>query len=357
MIVLHTGQPGAGKTLYTLWHVEQRAKKEGRTVYFFGITDCKVPGWIELDSGDKWHTMPAGSIVVIDEAQRVFRPRSPGSQVPAHVEALETHRHAGIDLYVITQHPKLLDTNIRRLVGLHRHVMRAFGAGAAIVHEWNETRPDPDLSREGSISTTWRYPKEVFAWYKSAEVHTHKARVPLRVWLVLGSPLLLVALGYGVYAMVKARVMPEEATPVQAQAQGVNASAAGSSSSGKLSPAAYVAQHQPRIAGLAYTAPAFDEVTEPTRAPFPAACVSMRGECRCYTQQATRLDMPADLCESIVARGFFKAWDERERSEAPGPARQPIGQPEPATQAGGASAAVGYPGRYLGTGGTAPAPR
>jgi zona occludens toxin len=31
----------------------------------------------------------------------------------------------------------------------------------------------------------------------------------------------------------------------------------------------------------------------------------MRGECKCYTQQATLLYMPEGLCKHIVDRGFF----------------------------------------------------
>ena len=55
--------------------------------------------------------------------------------------------------------------------------------------------------------------------------------------------------------------------------------------------------------------PAYDEATKPAEAPYPAACVQMKGECRCYTQQATRLDVVASLCQQIVAGGFFVAWN------------------------------------------------
>ncbi len=33
---------------------------------------------------------------MIDEAQRVFRPRPAGSKVPDYIQELETHRHKGI---------------------------------------------------------------------------------------------------------------------------------------------------------------------------------------------------------------------------------------------------------------------
>jgi len=81
MIEQITGLPGAGKTLITLARVKELAEKENRQVYYNGITDLKLP-WIELDKGEDWYKVPPGSIVVIDEAQRVFRPRGAGAQVP-----------------------------------------------------------------------------------------------------------------------------------------------------------------------------------------------------------------------------------------------------------------------------------
>jgi len=46
--------------------------------------------------------------------------------------------------------------------------------------------------------------------------------------------------------------------------------------------------------------------------------------CRCYSQQATRLDVPSLLCKQIASTGFFMAWDE-ERGEKPSRrAQEPI---------------------------------
>lgn len=316
MIHLVTGQPGAGKTLFTLWWVRQIAEREQRTVYYSGIADLRVPGWVELDDATTWHTLPAGSIVVIDEAQRTFRPRATGTVVPEHVAKLETHRHAGIDLWLVTQHPKLLDANARRLVGLHRHVMRAFGTATAVVHEWHETRPDPDLSREGSITTTLRYPKEVYAWYKSAEVHTHRARVPLRVWLLFASPVILAGIGYGIYLMLSARFSGAPSAVQRQALSEVGGGARVTTGQGRMTtPADYVAAYQPRVPGLAYTAPAFDPITQPRRAPRPAACIASVKRCACWSQQATRLDVPEGLCRELVEKGFFQWWDDDDAAE------------------------------------------
>ena len=79
--------------------------------------------------------------------------------------------------------------------------------------------------------------------------------------------------------------------------------------SGKRSVAACVAQPPPRIAGLAYSTPVYDEVVRPVRAPHPAACLAPKSRCQCHSEQGTRLDKPPKLCRSIVEKGFYVAWD------------------------------------------------
>jgi zona occludens toxin len=308
VITLITGQPGAGKTLYGIQFIRELASREKRTVYYSGIKDLKM-SWLELENAEEWFKVPQGSIVVIDEAQRIFRPRGAGAIVPKHVSELETHRHQGIDLFIITQHPMLVDTNVRRLVGRHFHVVRSFGLKRATVHEWSEVKEQCDKSREGSIRHEWSYPRDVFALYHSAEVHTHKARVPARVFVLVALPLLLAAL---VWVVVKwwqqsASAQPDRA--IEAKAVQKAASQPARVATGKLSTVEWVAEHQPRVEGLAYTAPVYDDVTKPVRAPYPAACIASKVRCGCYSEQGTRLDMPDQLCRQIVARGFYVAWD------------------------------------------------
>jgi zona occludens toxin len=68
----------------------------------------------------------------------------------------------------------------------------------------------------------------------------------------------------------------------------------------------------------------------------------MRGDCKCYTQQATLLRTPDDMCRQIVQRGFFvdfklperqatarsdfvqRAEQPRERAQSVQPASQPV---------------------------------
>lgn len=308
MITLITGLPGNGKTLYAIYWVKQRAEKEGRQVYYSGIKDCAVPGWIELPQAEDWPQLPTGCIVLIDEVQRVMRPRMHGSTVPEHVSKLETHRHMGVDLVLITQDPMLLDANARRLVGQHFHVVRKFGTHSATIHEWNAVKEQAPKNRDDSIRHEWRYPKEVFSLYKSAELHTHKRRIPMKVWVLMAIIVGLPVLGYFIYYRIDPRnKAQQQAAPASEMSRPVVGSGG---PGGVLTVAQYTARFEPRVQGLAYTAPAYDEVTKPLQAPYPAACIASASRCQCYTQQGTRLATTADLCKSIAEGGFFVAWNQ-----------------------------------------------
>lgn len=324
MIRIITGLPGAGKTLFALWYVQREFR--GREVYYDGIEGLRLP-WSELEGGGKeWAGVPDGSVVVIDEAQRIFRTRGVGAVVPAHVQGLETHRHRGIDLVLITQHPKLIDTHVRRLCGEHFHVVRAFGVTASVVHRWGELVDDPDKSRADSLRTNFEFPRELYDVYKSAEVHTHKRKIPWRVYSVIALPVVAIGLmAYGGWLFVDRYAQekglnvgkPAVAGDVRAPVfQPDKDRAAGTSrklevASWNARQAQFIEAHRPFLPGLAYTAERYAQVTEVRQAPEPAACVSSSTRCTCYTQQATLLsDVGSELCQQIVAHGYFRAWQE-----------------------------------------------
>ncbi|WP_439682485.1 Zona occludens toxin N-terminal domain-containing protein [Cupriavidus oxalaticus] len=312
---LITGLPGNGKTLYTIDMVKQLAEKEGRPVYYHGINELALP-WTPLEKQEDWPDVPAGSIVVLDEAQKAFRTRANGAVVPRHVAELETLRHRGITLFLITQHPMLIDNNARRLCGRHLHLVRKFGAQSSVVHEWNAVRENCDkpAGRKDSQKKDFKYPKSVYGLYKSAEVHTVKRKIPRKVLMIIPCVLAAVAiLGYVGYRKVYQPMHgeSEEATAIKAGAKqpGQIAYGQGDGRARSLTTAEYIASYTPRIAGLDYTAPVYDELTKPKRVPVPAACVTFKGGCNCYTQQGTRLAVGKDQCAQIVQTGFFMAFD------------------------------------------------
>lgn len=319
MIYLHTGQPGAGKSLFSLYHIRKRAQAENRPVFYNGIPELNIPEWTEFPDAEKWHELPSGAIIVIDEAQRVFRPRATGKQVPEYIAKFETHRHAGHDVYLITQHPMLIDQNIRRLAGTHRHIVRTFGSKKAFIHEWNEVKTDCDRKRTDSSKTAFVYPKEVFTWYKSAEVHTHKLALPKQVYYILAMMLLLLGLLYYLWGRFTEPppVEPEKVASVDSVPVTVVPGAPPQQEERPLTREEWAASYVPRVAGLPHTAPRYDEITEPTRAPVPAGCVQMGARCTCYSQDATALPVSAEMCAGIIARnGYFLDFDPEGKDKA-----------------------------------------
>ncbi|MBK6279115.1 MAG: hypothetical protein IPF57_13690 [Gammaproteobacteria bacterium] len=92
MITLITGTPGAGKTA---WIVAELLKIQGRALYVDGIPELQISHEVAGPLDDWMTWAPDGALIVVDECQRIWRPRGTGSKVPESVSALETHRHRG----------------------------------------------------------------------------------------------------------------------------------------------------------------------------------------------------------------------------------------------------------------------
>jgi zona occludens toxin len=337
MIELITGLPGNGKTLYTIGQVKAQAEKENRPVYYHGIKllpeGAPVLNWTELKDPKDWASVPPGSIVLIDEAQKTFRNRSLGTLPPSFVTDLETHRHLGIDLVMITQHPSLIDPAVRRLSGRHRHLVRLWGMEASTVHKWDSVKDNCDKSRNDSEKSKWAFDKTIFPLYRSAELHTMKRVIPFRVKMLACLPFLLIAAAYTVYSLV---VKPKTVGPVSAHVvpgsiaslQGVTPSPAVAAKDVPFDPVAdakhFIAMNTARVAGLPQTAPKYDELTKPTRVPVPAMCLQSAKMCKCFTQQGTPMDVEASMCISFARNGFFQEFDpDKDRKET---ARADVGR-------------------------------
>lgn len=327
MINLITGLPGHGKSLFTLWHVKNRierenkelisAGKEARTVYYNGIPELTLD-WVQFDTPEKWFELPPGSIIVIDEAQRTFRPRGNAASVPDHVRHLETHRHHGHDLYVITQHPLLLDGNLRRLVDRHYHVHRPFGWSKSTVLDFQGVKDQPmqKSNRADAQKSKFVFPKELYKCYKSAEVHTVKARLPGQFIFLALVPFLLIGMGWFAWTKLKHVSGAPETTASASLPAGYRSDQIGRSDKPKpMTREEYIDGWQPRIAGLQHTAPRYDDVTKPVRAPFPDACMATAKKCQCYSKQGTVLDVGDVMCRQIVERGFYRDFDDMEAKQ------------------------------------------
>lgn len=161
-----------------------------------------------------WLWVKPGDVLFLDECQRLFPPAAAGRKLPRYITRLARHRHYGIDFGLVTQHPNLLHSFVRGLVGKHRHVRRLFGRGAAMVYEWDHaTNPDKVGSAAKKV---WRYDKSAYSLYKSAEAHT-KQSFNLGGSLVVGVVALLSLpfLGYLVYSRMTRLTKGADETIVQ----------------------------------------------------------------------------------------------------------------------------------------------
>ena len=323
MIYLTTGANGAGKTLLTLKDVREQQLKENRPVYYHGfeIEPAKAAefGWQEFDP-KKWQDLPDGSICVMDECQNEFPLRRSGADVPDYVNAVaQFRRKRGFDFWMICPHPSLLDVFIRRLIdkpSWHRHLKRAFGADVVSVLKFSAPDlkcEDPGAGKRGEVSMR-PYPKEVYSWYRSASLHTGKKKIPRAVWFLAAAAVMVPAMIWGAYSSLRAKTVDRSA--IVANELGAKAGPIGTDARAdvvKLHVDDYLKLRKARLPDFPHTAPIYDDVTKPAVAPYPAACIKMGKTCKCYSQQATLLQVSGAVCLQIVDKGFFVDWQQQEQ--------------------------------------------
>jgi len=324
---LFSGINGSGKTLNAIKLVDTDPKfamfdesgKEvaRRPVYYFGINECKLP-WIELDEDGvkNWMALPSGSVVFIDECWRVF-PSRQGSQKPPHyVEELAEHRKLGLDFIVISQRGiGQIDAFLRGLVERHLHFERIFGTNTFRCLAWEkccDNVNDYHMRREASHSTA-RYDKKYFDAYKSAELHTIKARLPWgKIALVCSLPIAFLVLAYFAWSAISGF------TGSSSSDSGIDAGLLSAVSSSlpvvsASAPADWAAAQIPRVTSMPWTAPQYDELMKPKSVPLPVGCLleEKSGRCQCGSWQGTPVDTSPDLCRQIALHGFFDPTLER----------------------------------------------
>lgn len=207
-ITLITGKPGAGKSTFIIDKYEQVRVEQNRPIYYYNI-DGVTLDWTYFDDPEKWHELPAKSIVIIDEAQDVFPPLKPGGKKPDHYQLLARVRKMGISLVICTQHPSLIDAFLRRLVQVHVHLKRVAGFEKSAIYESLKGVIDVDKDTKRHKAGFYKFPPHTYKQHKSAEAHTIKKVIPKRLIVI---PLVLIAAGvcaWYAYGAFSTEALPE----------------------------------------------------------------------------------------------------------------------------------------------------
>ena len=356
-IDVFTGQPGNGKTSFMMRRLLKDAAKAERPIVAAGIDGLEPGLAMVLDDPRKWndkdadgnYLVPDGSIIYVDEAWKWFGHLQDASRqaTPPHVVALAEHRHRGLDFVWTTQMPNQLYPFVRGLIGAHTHCVRRFATQFVDLFTWGELQEDVKSAakRELAQRETSTFPKEVRTKYKSATIHTVKARLPWKLYLLPVVAVIVVVCAI----VVRQRLRPEVVAASAAGAgQPAGSPAGGPSGPGAArmmfaTPADYVAAMTPRIEHLPASAPIYDG--RAVRQYPETYCVIAgpgrdangdwnEGGCTCYTQQMTRIKMHPDACRTIATtRGDFDPYRE--------PPREPQQADRSDRGAGGTPAADG----------------
>ena len=340
-IVLITGTPGAGKTAHMVHMLvnDSMFKNSDGTPrkIFTNIKGLNIPDMPTIDVSSiaseqaestdeklsfhdiyKWIVKPEnhGSVVIIDEVQDVWPARSNGSQVPPNVAWLNTHRHLGVDIFVLTQNPKNIDVNLRGLVNKHLHVAKN-KLGMRTLLEWKYCANNPLTQAKDAFAKVHKLDKKIFGYYKSAEVHTeNKTKVTKWVFVL---PIVLLIMPVALYfsysllknmgnkeKVVEAAGTAAASTPATLEGEIGQQIGTGGMTQPQNTLGAKPEDFVPRMAERPETKPLYDGQRQVQAMEWPVGCIiNTKKVCTCYSEQGTKIkEINQQLCKSYVADGL-----------------------------------------------------
>lgn len=325
MLTLWTGKPGNGKTLNLLFELEAERKAQAkahnadptkpppRPIYYHGIPELTLEGWFYWEDPTKWQDLPAGSILVVDEAQKHFPVREKG-KAPDFVTDLSTHRHLGVDLHLVTQDPMLVDVWLRRLVNRHIHVVRPWGVPMSFLYEWQQVTDIGDIgARKQALTRKRPFPKEFFGVYKSADMHTQQARPPWSKLIGIGV-MIAAAIGLVIFVILKI-ISWGDASEHDPMAQQLDQLTAQQADTGQqIQTLANSLERltnalDPQIEGLPWSAPFYGDMVSPKVMPYVSGCSRIQtwreDRCTCTDQQGSIVPMDTSQCVAWLKAGDF----------------------------------------------------
>lgn len=216
MQTLISAPPRTGKSLYCMSLIDQLSRKHPNRRIYTNIIGINYPGVLSIhstvDDPFDWRDLPDGSIVFYDEAHEHPAFSAKDLLPPARTDAekkrkeqildigysLTLHGHFGFDIYLITQNPKLLNEHVRAACSVHYVMRRLWGLDVAMIYEFAEVQTYfANATRKQALSVKrFRYPKNLYKYYVSSNVHNIQKRVPLLYMVFFTIPIAIFALGY-----------------------------------------------------------------------------------------------------------------------------------------------------------------
>lgn len=324
---LITGKPGSYKSAYVMDIVLKSDKT--RPIYLCNFKDLKIDklksdGFNAHLMGDfsDWVNCPDGSLIFIDEIQEFTRhvqTKAKTEELPSHFTLLEKHRHRGIDIYIVTQHPMFIHTHLRRLLEKHTHMQRAIGLPYSNMRQWHNVCNEPEDAKNATIQNgctveIYRPNKDVFQYYTSTVKDTHKFKVPKKLltyaFLILIG---LLATAYFGQGFVKKFVL-NGGSPVSSSSGAPTESSPSSSpspsSDSKLYSASKSSMKTDPNEGLIFD-PSNPSDYKPIDSRIPLDLPRVKGiiiwdgKCHAYSQQGSPMDISQDVCYDYFNKRQF----------------------------------------------------
>ncbi len=216
MQTLISAPPRTGKSLYCMSLIDQLSRKHPNRRIYTNIIGMNYPGVLTINSTPEkpfdWRDLPDGSIIFFDEAHehpafsaqdllgtaRTDAEKKRKAEILDIGDSLTLHGHFGFDIYLITQNPKLLREQVRAACSVHYVMRRLWGLDVAMIYEFAEVQTYfANATRKQALSVKlFLYPKNLYKYYVSSNVHNIQKRVPLLYMSFFAIPVLIFAMGY-----------------------------------------------------------------------------------------------------------------------------------------------------------------
>lgn len=139
---------------------------------------------------DGYFVPPIGSVFMYDECQKVdwIKQKSGALSNDIRVRSMEEHRHAGLDIYLITQSPNYIHSHLFDLASPHYYVERALNLPQANVFKYNKAQKSPDspaIKKRADDNSIMKLGKEYGQYYKSSAEHNMKSPLPMKLKIAL----------------------------------------------------------------------------------------------------------------------------------------------------------------------------